>query len=124
MRLAWDGFRPSATPPLTDLARELFRQEVVQADQFTDYITVKLTPATDAFDVLGYWKKRGSEFPNHCKIARKHLAVCASSIPSERSFLQARLFIPYLRTRGKPNLFRTSMLLWSMKRLKDEDMSK
>lgn len=81
----------------------LSRQESVQAHQCTNYITERVLRATDAFDVLEYWKIRKSAYPNLSKMARKHLAVCASSTPREGCFSQAPLFIPYLRNRAKPN---------------------
>jgi hAT family C-terminal dimerisation region len=139
VRLAWQDFRPSIAPPPTDSAQMLFQQGIVQQDEFTDYITDRLSPATDAFDVLYYWKIREVAYPNLSKLVRKHMAVCASSTPrvlfyhrkkqtinseegeKTRSFSQARLFAPHLRNRLKPKLFRISMLLWSMKRLLDAD---
>jgi hypothetical protein len=87
-----------------------------------DYITNSNLLATDDFDVLQYWKMTEAAYPNLGKMERKHLAVCASSTPSERSFSQAQLFVPYVRNRVNPDLFRASMMLWSMKRLLDEDM--
>jgi hypothetical protein len=122
VRLAWHDFRPPVTAPPTYSARTLFGQGVVQQDQFTNYITAKTSLATDDFDVLEYWKMREAEYPNLSKMARKHLAVCASSTPCERSFSQAPLIIPYLRDSLQPDLFRTRMLLWSMQRLLDEDV--
>ena len=54
VRLAWHDFGPPVTPPPTDSAHMLFRQGVVQEDQFTDYVAERISPATDAFDVLEY----------------------------------------------------------------------
>jgi hypothetical protein len=56
----------------------------------------------DSFDMLQYWMMREAAYPNFCKVAKKHLVVCASSTPSERFYSQARLFIPYMRNRLNP----------------------
>jgi hypothetical protein len=40
------------------LAWQDFQQKIVPEGEFTDYITDRLSPATDAFDVLHYRKIR------------------------------------------------------------------
>jgi hypothetical protein len=62
-RRAWQDFQPSVTPPPTDSARTLFRQGIINEDEFTDYIVERRSPATDTFDVLQYWKMAESAYP-------------------------------------------------------------
>ncbi|KAK3928963.1 Putative AC9 transposase [Frankliniella fusca] len=49
-------------------------------------------------DILAWWKVHEGTFPILSKLARKYLAVPATSTESERLFSQAGLVISYLRT--------------------------
>jgi hAT family C-terminal dimerisation region len=99
------------------LSTDTVSQGIVQGDEFTDYVTITINPATDAFIVLQYWKMREAAYSNLSKLARKHMAVCVSSTQSECSFSLARLLVLHLRNRLRPGLFHICMLLWSMRGL-------
>ena len=47
--------------------------------------------ATSPIDPLAWWKLHDSRFPRVSKLARKYLAIPASSAPSERVFSRAKL---------------------------------
>lgn len=53
-------------------------------------------------DPLQWWKKRQLVFPNLSKVARKHLCIVATSVPSERIFSKAGLLVSERRSRLKP----------------------
>ena len=46
---------------------------------------------TSPMDPLAWWKLHDSRFPRISKLARKYLAIPASSAPSERVFSRAKL---------------------------------
>lgn len=64
-------------------------------EEMTDYELLKVEK--DA-DILTWWKVHESNFPLLAKLARKYLAVPATSTESERLFSLAGLVINYLRT--------------------------
>ena len=47
--------------------------------------------ANSPIDPLAWWKMQDGQFPTIAKLARKYLAIPASSAPSERVFLRAKL---------------------------------
>ncbi|KAL5486620.1 hypothetical protein EMCRGX_G019124 [Ephydatia muelleri] len=68
------------------------RREV--KDEFGAWLSVPETRqvnATSPIDPLAWWKLHDSRFPRISKLARKYLAIPASSAPSERVFSRAKL---------------------------------
>ena len=57
--------------------------------ELADYRTVPQLPLEA--DPLSFWRENESRFPNIAKLARKYLAIPASSAPSERVFSYAKL---------------------------------
>ena len=47
--------------------------------------------ANSSIDPLAWWKMHDGQFPPIAKLARKYLAIPASSAPSERVFSRAKL---------------------------------
>jgi hypothetical protein len=58
----------------------------------------------DASDPLLWWKINSIRFPLHSRLARKILAVPATSAPSERLFSSAGLTISSKRSRLTPDI--------------------
>jgi hypothetical protein len=67
VRGAWQDFQPDTTPPLTNSARTLFREGMVNEDVLSVYLADRRSAATESFDVLQYWKTIGSAYPNLSK---------------------------------------------------------
>ena len=51
----------------------------------------RVIDANSSIDPLAWWKMHDGQFPTIAKLARKYLAIPASSAPSERVFSQAKL---------------------------------
>ncbi|KAL0582424.1 hypothetical protein ABG067_007725 [Albugo candida] len=60
---------------------------------------------------LEYWKKNEYRFPILSKFARKYLAVCASSVPSERLFSRAKRIVNHQRASLTSNNAKMNILL-------------
>ena len=90
-------------------------------DEVTAYIEFKLTKQDkdSNFDVLSWWKKHASEFPNLSQIARIILSISASSADSERDFSTAGVVIQERRTHPNPVTVDDIIFLHSNLRFKD-----
>ena len=113
---AWQEFKPPDEPQERSSAQTFFLQSQIERDELQLYLNEALYPVDPEvaeLDLLQYWRSQEQIRPKLAQMAKKYLAVCASSTPSERCFSQARLFIPHLRNRLKPESFRSTMLLWS-----------
>jgi len=55
-------------------------------------------------DPLSWWKENESKYPRISKLARRYLAVPATSVPSERIFSSAGLLVNKLRNRLCPDI--------------------
>ena len=64
-----------------------------------------------ASDPLEWWREHAIDFPNVWKQAEKHLAVPATSAPSERAFSTAGNLITMRRCRLKPDLVEDCVLV-------------
>ena len=51
----------------------------------------RVIDANSPIDPLAWWKMYDGQFPPIAKLARKYLAIPASSAPSERVFSRAKL---------------------------------
>ena len=51
----------------------------------------RIIDANSPIDPLAWWKMHDGHFPTIAKLARKYLAIPASSAPSERVFSRAKL---------------------------------
>ena len=71
----------------------LLKRAAVQGE----YDAWKLVPeariidANSPIDLLAWWKMHHGQIPTIAKLARKYLAIPASSAPSERGFSRAKL---------------------------------
>jgi len=69
---------------------------VVIYDEVTNYLSLPLALETE--DPLDWWRIRSQNFPKLAKIARKYLAIPATSVSSERLFSDAGNLISAKRT--------------------------
>ena len=60
-------------------------------DEFREYVSLLMTNWR-VNDVMEWWSDNEEKFPNIAKLARKYLAIPASSAPSERVFSQMKLW--------------------------------
>lgn len=81
-------------------------------------------------DPLLWWKKNSPRFPNIAKVARRYLAINATSVPSERVFSAAGLLVSKLRNSLSPSridaaifLGKNTMLKSARSRLATADQS-
>ena len=103
-------------------------------DEYEDYVLeVQETDALQAYldekivavrDVLQFWRGReqaagrqqGEDPDPLFRMARRYMAIPASSVPSERCFSRAKLFVPNERNRLGPESLMESVLLDSWQR--------
>lgn len=64
----------------------------------------------DTCDILMWWKFHKSSFPLLSKLAKDVLAVCATSVPSERAFSSSKHVTTDLRNRLKEEIIEDLML--------------
>lgn len=94
----------------------LFRPRARQ-DQLEEYVAE--APADETVNVLHYWRSRDPQWPELARMARRYMAIPASSAPSERCFSAARYTVPFQRNRLHPLMFKKSVLLQSWIKLLD-----
>ncbi|KAF0520816.1 zinc finger BED domain-containing protein 1-like [Gigaspora margarita] len=63
--------------------------ETVDQTEIDKYLTLPEIDSTEEKDPLVWWKQQNSNFPILCILAKKYLAILASSVPSERLFSDA-----------------------------------
>lgn len=61
-------------------------------------------PADLEDDIIPFWRKHASQFPNLSCIARKHLCICATSVASERLFSLSGHIVSRRRNALKPQM--------------------
>lgn len=72
--------------------------------EITRYMSSGRQTTDTALTLLEWWKKNQYEYPRLSKLARRILAIPASSVPSERVFSLAGNLISKKRSRLKPKL--------------------
>ncbi len=83
------------------------------------------TPGESAdINPLYWWKTNSLNYPRLSEVAKKVLAIPATSAASERIFSTARLVMPWNRTRLAPDTMRAIMCLrnWLNIDLDEEDI--
>lgn len=75
------------------------------------YFTEPAIGATE--NLLCWWKKNEMKFPLLARLARKYLAIPATSAPAERLFSVAGLVLEEKRTNLKPNKVDKILFLFS-----------
>ena len=95
-----DSNSGAAVPPKKSKLWEILGGEVSsnynqqsQRDELLDYIREPVTIS----DPLMWWKRNEFKFPRLGQLAKKYLAVPATSVPSERTFSTAGLTVTKLR---------------------------
>ncbi|KAG2216829.1 hypothetical protein INT45_003158 [Circinella minor] len=113
----WSKFQPAISDQ--DLAIDEddgYEPSFGQTDPLQAYLA---EPTNSKADVMRFWKgqeeaagdiKNGRPDPLYM-MARRYLAVPASSLPSERCFSRAAIFIPQQRSRLLPSALKESALL-------------
>lgn len=114
----WQKYKPvSQDEVIPPAGFHLFRRRP-KHDQLEAYIN---EPAADeAVDVLAYWRSRENQWPELARMARRYMAIPASSAPSERCFSSAKYIVPFQRNRLHPQMFKKSVLLQSWIKLLDQ----
>lgn len=89
----WQKYKPVPQDEVIPPAGfHLFRRRP-KHDQLEAYIN---EPAADeAVDVLAYWRSRENQWPELARMARRYMAIPASSAPSERCFSSAKYIVPF-----------------------------
>ena len=75
------------------LLNNLLKRAAVQGE-YDEWLLVpeaRIIDANSPIDPLAWWKMHDGQFPTIVKLARKYLAIPASSAPSERVFSRAKL---------------------------------
>ena len=82
--------------------------EALQQTEFNRYLSAE--PINAWHDPL-WWKDHAPSFPSIARLAKKYLAVPASSVPSERLFSSAGNFAQKRRGRLNPDTLEREVLL-------------
>ncbi|CAI2186287.1 18095_t:CDS:2 [Funneliformis geosporum] len=98
----------SSTKRKTLMAR-LSQSNVVVVDEVEEYL--QLPEISLRLDPLAWWNEKKESFPILSGLARKYLAVSATSTASERLFSDAGNLLTNKRTRIRPKLFKKLMFL-------------
>jgi hypothetical protein len=101
-----------------DIDRKTFGKFKLKRRRVLDELEKYLTEACSEEDddgntALSYWSRSTTTFPELSKMARKYLAIPATSTPCERLFSKAKHFIPASRNRLKNETFKQSVLVES-----------
>lgn len=83
-------------------------EEEEQTDELLQYLALK---SESNIDPLTWWKENEVKFPRTAIIAKRALAVPATSVPSERIFSATGLLINKLRNRLTSDLVDTIIFL-------------
>lgn len=96
--------------------------DVLETSELDEYLTEKLLPNEDGFDILMWWKGNGSKFPILQKIARDVLAIPISTVASESAFSMSGNKVTKQRSRLHPQTVGALMCTqsWLRKELQDK----
>lgn len=79
--------------------------------EFDKYLLLPKIDPTEENNPLYWWKQQKSNFPIICTLAKKYLAIPASSVPSERLFSDAGNHVNPKRNRLDPYLLHQLLFL-------------
>jgi hypothetical protein len=68
-------------------------------NEYERYVDVKHDEDPNSCDILHWWKEHEKQYPLLARLARKYLAIPASSAPSERVFSRLKNIITHKRVR-------------------------
>ncbi|CAG8576972.1 11740_t:CDS:2 [Dentiscutata heterogama] len=85
--------------------------EFVEQTEIDKYLALPEIETTEENDLVVWWKQRRLEFPILCTLAKKYLAIPASSVPSERLFSDAGNHVTLKRNRLDPYLLHQLLFL-------------
>lgn len=80
-----------------------------RSNELEEYASGKSVPTK----ILQFWKQNQKVFPQLSRMAKHYLAIPATSAASERCFSQARVLLPYNRSKLSEASIRVQMLLGS-----------
>ncbi len=86
------------------------RSSFTISQEFEKYLTSG-RESNSFLQPLEWWKANSYVYPKLAKVARKVLAIPATSAASERIFSRARLVMPWNRSRLNPSTMRAIMCL-------------
>ena len=120
----WEKYRLETRDEQHEVSDDDYEPVEVNTDALQAYLSEKVSKTKD---VLQYWKGRqehakSSASGNHqplFEMVQWYLAVPASSVPSERCFSRAKLFIPNERNRLSPESLMQSVLVDSWRNFLD-----
>jgi hAT family C-terminal dimerisation region len=83
--------RPKAAPlsKFSSLAEKFYRKKEIEEEaegEFEAFKSLKVLAEHKDSDGLEWWRKNDKTFPTMARLARRYLAIPASSSPSERIF--------------------------------------
>ena len=79
-------------------------------DEFREYMSLPMTNWR-VNNIMEWWSDNEEKFPNIAKLARKYLAIPASSAPSERVFSQMKIIVERKRWRMDPERLESVLFL-------------
>jgi hypothetical protein len=79
----------------------MFQNNIIHVDEVASYLALPKVHPDDC--PLLWWKNNKTRFPILSKLARKYLAISASSTPSERLFSEAGNVMTIKRTQMTSN---------------------
>jgi len=91
----------------------------VEKTELMAYIDAYVDLEKHATDPLGWWRENASHFPTMALLARKYLAIPASTAEVERLFSAAKLVVPELRNRLAPDVLEDLLTIRLGKTQKD-----
>ena len=84
------------------LLARMFQNNTIHVDEITSYLALPKIHHDDC--PLMWWKTNKTRFPVLSKLAKKYLAIPATSTPSERLFSEAENIMTIKRTQLAPNM--------------------
>ena len=101
--------QPKSLAKKKTLMARLTKDNVVALNEVGEYLQLPEIPLDS--NPLAWWNEKNDKFPILSHLARKYLAVSATSTASERLFSDAGNLLTNKRTRMKPELFKKIMFL-------------